>query len=614
MHSRLAEVILLLFWLCTIYIEHVDAVWTEYDLVRPEPGGWGSEGTTSWKKVSATSGNGPATVATNSRFGWSMTNIGDLNGDGVDDLAVGAPGEDTTYTYLNEWGNATIVDTQQKTGALYVLFMTDDGECQSSMRISGKINGGPMIYQFAEFGYSVSVIGDLDGDGIQDLVVGAPGQLISSVYVLYMKRDGTARDHTLIRGLYEGTLPPPRVNGTLVNNNTYVPNGPTLRFLSRFGQCVLGMGDWDQDGVSDIAVSSVTADGGNGIVYFLYMFPNGTVKSFTSFGTNGDGTSINGAPSFAERTFVGFGVSLLKLEDKDEDGIPELAIGANNLDDSDTTHFKSGVVFVCFMRRDGSVKSFSRISELAEQYNRGPMPEKKKNTFYPGGVIPNVLGDMCGTALATIGDINQDEMRQQQPLIRSPKADDLQNNPNRISINDLVVGCPQRDTGSLPGRLFLIFLSKAGTMLGNTLVPGEKDVARSISPPLRPTEHFGHSLAGIQDLDQNGLRELAVGAPGALDSGDDSGAIYIIYLRRRRWHPFWTDTRAYWCAIIIPPSILMFGICVGIIYFFWKFRRTPDEIEILVLKSGVTVERKKKKNKKDKKEEKKVYIDDADDF
>jgi hypothetical protein len=103
-----------------------------------------------------------------------------------------------------------------------------------------------------------------------------------------------------------------------------------------------------------------------------------------------------------------------------------------------------------------------------------------------------------------------------------------------------------------------------------------------------------------------------VGAPGSLDTGPDSGAIYILYFRRRRWHAFWTDTRAYWCAIIIPPSLLTFGICVGIAWFFWTYRRKPDEIEILVLKSGVKVEKKRKRKKKE--ETKVAPVDDADDF
>jgi len=495
--------------------------------------------------------------------------------------------------------------------------MTGSGHCSSSTRISGLIGGGPKLYKDEEFGYSVSKAGDIDGDGVTDLVVGAPGQLISSVYILFMNADGTAKQTKLIRGQYIGTVPIQITNGS-VPFGSYYPNGPDLRFLSRFGLSVLGLGDWDGDGVRDLAVSSNTADGGNGLVYFLYMFRNGTVKGHSSFGTSLAGASLGGAPVFTDRTFVGFGSSLLLMPDMDGDGVLELAVGANNLDDGDTTHFNSGVVFICFMTKAGTIKKFSRISELAEQYNRGPMPEKKKNTFYPGGPIPNVNGDRCGTSLATIGDINLDPQRQQHPELRSVESLDPVKYPDRQSIDDLIIGCPQTDTGTLPGRLFLIFLSATGNMLGFTLVPGERDQWRGISPSLGVASHFGHSLAGIQDLDKNGIREIAVGAPGTLgaDGGADNGAIYVLFLRRRRWHSFWTDTNGYWMAIIIPPSVIMFGICSSIAYFFWKFRRKPDEIELLVLKSGVVIEKKKKKKekKKEKRDEAKVFVDDAEGF
>ena len=495
-----------------------EAVWTEFDLVRPKANSWGSDGTTSWTKISATEGNGPASVGTNSLFGYSMANIGDLDQDGVDDLVVGAPGEDTTYD------NNGVPDIQKRTGSVYILFLTDQGACKSSMKISGRLNGGPQLYKDEAFGSSVASIGDLDGDGIPDISVGAPGDLTASVYVLYMHRNGTAKGNYLIRGIFEGTTPPQIVNGT-VSVGSYLPNGPPLHFLSKFGKATVGLGDWDQDGIPDIAVSSVSADGGNGIVYFLYMHRNATVKGYTKMGTDFDANnnpiSIGGAPTFPGRTFVGFGASLLIMPDFDGDGVPELAIGAKDLDDGDTTHYRSGAVFLCFMNRDGTMKGFSRISELHDQFNRGDMPEKKKSTFYPGGIIPMVNGDNCGAALTTIGDINLDRMRQQRPDEVSPDAVDLENGVegadiNRKSIPDLVVGCPQTQTGTLPGRMFFYFLGAAGNMLGFTKVPSDKDVEREIFLPQGLSDYFGQSLAAMPDWDQNGIKEIAVGAPGVL--------------------------------------------------------------------------------------------------
>ena len=111
-----------------------------------------------------------------------------------------------------------------------------------------------------------------------------------------------------------------------------------------------------------------------------------------------------------------------------------------------------------------------------------------------------------------------------------------------------------------------------------------------------------------------------MGAPGTedeLNGGKDNGAIYVFFLRRRRWHSFVPDTRTYLISIILPPALFVFLCCSSIIYFFWKFRRKPDEIELMVLKSGVEVTKKPRKRKeKKKKDESKVAPadEDADDF
>jgi len=112
-------------------------------------------------------------------FGSSVANLGDLDGDGVIDLAVGAD--------QDENGEAS-------EGALYILFMHTNGSVNTSVKISDGLEGfNPSALNASDFfGSSVANLGDLDGDGIIDLAVGARFDENSeagegAVYILSLK-------------------------------------------------------------------------------------------------------------------------------------------------------------------------------------------------------------------------------------------------------------------------------------------------------------------------------------------------------------------------------------------------------------------------------------------
>lgn len=226
-------------------------------------------------------------------------------------------------------------------------------------------------------------------------------------------------------------------------------------------------------------------------------------------------------------------------------------------------------------------------------------------------MLPYTADDNCGVGVTQIGDINKDDKRSHWPLLPRPRGD------ARASVVDLVVGCPQTDSAADPGRLFFLYLATNGAQQGHTLLPAATD--RGIAPQLQTHEHLGASLAALQDLDNNGMQEVAAGAPGDVDGGKDSGAVFVLYFRRRRWHSFVPDTRSWLALIIIPPSIAVVFCIAAIAYFCWTYRRKPDEIEVMVIKAGVeiggeAVSVKKKKRRKDKGESKQdkgvVYADD----
>ena len=77
--------------------------------------------------------------------------------------------------------------------------MNANGTVKASQRIGNGMGGGPTLANGDYFGHSVAAIGDLDGDGVTDLAVGASkddtgGYINGAVYVLFMNTNGTVQE------------------------------------------------------------------------------------------------------------------------------------------------------------------------------------------------------------------------------------------------------------------------------------------------------------------------------------------------------------------------------------------------------------------------------------
>ena len=115
----------------------------------------------------------------------------------------------------------------------------------------------------------------------------------------------------------------------------------------------------------------------------------------------------------------------------------------------------------------------------------------------------------------------------------------------------------------------------------------------------------------LQDLDSTGIKGMVIGTPGDNDGGLGAGAIYIIFIRRRRYHPPFVDHLKY-LLIILIPVLTGFCCCVGaVLFFIYYFRRRADDIELIVMKSGLEVSKSRKRKVVDFKNlDSKVYADD----
>ncbi len=201
----------------------------------------------SHQKISDTEGGFTGILDDDDRFGRSVASLGDIDGDGVGDMAVGAVLDDDGGGFDR--------------GAVWILFLNTDGTVKSHQKISDTAGGFTGILDNGDwFGGSVASLGDLDGDGVGDLAVGATGdddggEGRGAVWVLLLNTDGTVKSQQKIsdnEGGFTGTLDD----------------------VDRFGRSVASLGDLDGDGVGDLAVGAVLDDDGGldrGAVWVLFL-------------------------------------------------------------------------------------------------------------------------------------------------------------------------------------------------------------------------------------------------------------------------------------------------------------------------------------------------------
>ncbi|MFW9842864.1 MAG: hypothetical protein ACFFES_18405, partial [Candidatus Thorarchaeota archaeon] len=223
------------------------------------------------QKISDTEGGFDGVLDSADWFGASVAALGDLDGDGVSDLAVGSPGDD-------DGGSGPYADR----GAVYVLFLNPDGSVKGHQKISATEGGFSGLLDLDFFGVSAAALGDLDGDGVGDLAVGidpttGPIPSAGAVWILFLDADGTVKASQKV-GAGEGGFA-----GTLEDDD-------------HFGASAAALGDLDGDGVGDLAIGSPRDDDGGsgpdadrGAVWVLFLNPDGSVKSHQKISdTEGD--------------------------------------------------------------------------------------------------------------------------------------------------------------------------------------------------------------------------------------------------------------------------------------------------------------------------------------
>jgi hypothetical protein len=201
-----------------------------------------------------------------------------LNADAFADVVIGAPNYSQTVTFNDDFENAKAPedavaalsavspvvadnnnitgsnDIELTTGRTYVLFGSSSGVSSNSTQFT--LDGSPIFNSDAEAGYSVSGAGDINSDGYEDLVIGAPedGKGSGITYVVEGRGDWSA---------YTGGTPL-----QLAWESNLLVTGPEAH--SQSGRVVSDAGDFNADQASDLVIGSPKAGYGAGQAHVLF--------------------------------------------------------------------------------------------------------------------------------------------------------------------------------------------------------------------------------------------------------------------------------------------------------------------------------------------------------
>ena len=169
--------------------------------------------------------------------GLSVSGAGDVNGDGFADVIVGAP-------YAGPNANSSV-------GESYIVFGSNSGS--SSIDLSSLDGNNGFVINGIDngdfTGYSVSGVGDVNGDGIDDVIIGAAGADPNG--------NSRAGESYVVFGSINGFSPSLDLSN-LDGTNGFLISGIDVN--DSFGRSVSGAGDFNGDGIDDLIIGSNADD------------------------------------------------------------------------------------------------------------------------------------------------------------------------------------------------------------------------------------------------------------------------------------------------------------------------------------------------------------------
>jgi Ca2+-binding RTX toxin-like protein len=398
-------------------------------------------------------------------FTGQVSGAGDINGDGFDDLLIGAQSTGT-------FGSGGI------SGTAYVIF-GKAGSFSADLNLGNLngLNGFQIEGQPGDAaGADVQGAGDVNGDGFDDIIIGAPvadraGQPTTlnsgRAYVVFGKAAGFGT--TLSLSLLDG------INGFQIEG---IDGG--------LGGAVSHAGDINGDGFADVIIGASGASAGgtsSGESYVVFGKASGFPPILDMATLNG----VNGFRLRGDAETDGLGISVSSAGDMNGDGLDDLIVGAHISNPGGSN--RKGEIYVVF----GKTTPFNPIVNLSALNG--------SDGFRLEGVEDN---DFAGTTVSDLGDMNGD------------------------GLDDILIGATGVDADGIKdaGAAYVIFGSDRPFPASISLTTLNGTDGFRIDG-VAVEDRVGLDASGIGDINADGFNDLILGARTA----DPNGRTFILYGR-----------------------------------------------------------------------------------
>jgi len=400
----------------------------------------------------------------------SVSGAGDINNDGIDDLIIGANGADPSGR--TDAGQSYVVFGSQAAFPAVLELSTLDGT--NGFALNGINNND-------RSGRSVSGVGDVNGDGIDDILIGANGADPAG-------RNGAGQSYVVFgsQAAFAATLELSALDGT----NGFALNG--IQANDNSGRSVSGAGDVNGDGSADILIGADLADPGGrtnaGQSYVVFGRPaaNPFPAALELADLDGDnGFALNGINN-DDRS----GWSVSGAGDVNGDGSADILIGAFGADPDG--RLDAGQSYVVL----GSQDSFAAALELSALDGTN-------------GVAINGINnsDQSGFSVSSAGDVNGD------------------------GVDDILIGARLADPDGRfdAGQSYVVLGSQAAFPATLELSALDDTNGFAING-INNGDFSGRSVSGAGDVNGDGVDDILIGAYFADPNGRfEAGQSYVIF-------------------------------------------------------------------------------------